>query len=137
MFRIQFDSSRSPVNLHHLVMSRDAVVGESVAMTTSSAVGAYEVRPMVSFIVELSGKAPRQFRVAPGEKPVKVGRGPGNDIDFRIPEVSMHHLDLIYVESSDGPMLAVRDVSTNGTCIVTVRGPVQLAKRDSRSRRFS
>lgn len=85
---------------------------------------------MVSFMVELSGEAPRRFRVAPGKRPVKVGRGPKNDIVLGMNGVSAHHLDLLAVESSDGPMLAVRDVSMNGTCILTVRGasPERLTK---------
>mmetsp|Transcript_63458 Transcript_63458/g.161014 ORF Transcript_63458/g.161014 Transcript_63458/m.161014 type:complete len:317 (+) Transcript_63458:60-1010(+) len=88
-------------------------------------------RLTLSFMVELGeGEPPRRFRVAPGKRPVKVGRGPKNDIVLTLNGISAHHLDILALEGADGPTLAVRDVSMNGSCIVSAPGgaPLKLAK---------
>lgn len=86
--------------------------------------------PSLAFTIEVDGERPRKFRIAPGKRAVKVGRGPKNDIVLGVNGISAHHLDLLALDHGQGPTLAVRDVSTNGTCIVSAPGgtPLKLAK---------
>jgi len=88
-------------------------------------------RATISFTVAVDGEKTRRFRVAPGKRPVKVGRGPKNDVVLSIGGISGHHLDILAVHGAMGqPVLAVRDASTNGTGLLSSPGnpPLRLAK---------
>lgn len=84
----------------------------------------------VSFNIAVDGQKSRRFRIAPGKRPVKVGRGPKMDISLEHTGVSGHHLDIVAVSSDTGPVLAVKDMSTNGTGLQSKPGetPLRLAK---------
>lgn len=87
-------------------------------------------RAAITFTVTVDGEMPRRFRIAPGKRPVKVGRGPRNDIVVEKNGISAHHLDILAVEGPSGPVLAVRDTSMNGTGLQSAPGemPLRLAK---------